>query len=188
MGFLKLGYRIGWALPLGVVVLVVGLTLATLVASPPSAFGTGTGSSEDCAEPYITIQDGGEGDTNSDSNTIAYTTSSEGITVSGVCVGYGDVHTGLLNANDTYGEGCLEISGIGTASVTVTAPNDRENCGPLDHIDVYVSDDVATPTPTPEPEPCFYPPPADVIAGNGGNSRHLQRPLGAGRFVTVRCL
>jgi hypothetical protein len=92
-----------------------------------------------------------------------------GMVISEVCVGLnhggGDVgfqsvgsdeHVGPVT-NGTHAGGCLEVSGVGTGSVTAQLLSGECPTG-IDHLDVYLESAPPTPTPTPPPPTPTQPP------------------------------
>lgn len=117
--------------PLGALIIGGGLVGAYPV------YADGNGSPDEC-KTGVSVEG------NEDS--LTYTTN-EG-TIEFVCIKSGanmftDGHSGQLG-NGTHADGCYTISGVGTASVTVTRNGDGPNCQGLSHIDIGISETTET--------------------------------------------
>ncbi len=78
-------------------------------------------------------------------------TADEGEIVDGVCIKSGNLHTGALG-NGLHEDGCYQVSGVGTQTVTVRRVQPGPDCQDLSHVDVLVSDE-PPPTTAPTTEP-----------------------------------
>ena len=68
-------------------------------------------------------------------------TASAGKIVDGVCIKSGQLHTGVLS-DGLYENGCYEVSGVGTQTVTVKRVGDPgPDCQEISHVDVLVTDE-----------------------------------------------
>ncbi len=59
-------------------------------------------------------------------------------------------HSGKLG-NGTFEDGCYQVSGVGTSTVTVERIGNDPPCQEISHIDVYTGPPAPTPTPTATP-------------------------------------
>ena len=119
---------------LGLGLIVIGVLVGTLGMT---ALADGAGSPEVC-------KTGDQAD-----NGIF--TAEAGEIVDGVCIKSGELHTGVLG-NGLHRDGCYEVSGVGTQTVTVQrVGNPGPDCQQISHVDVLVTDD-PEPTTTTVPE------------------------------------
>lgn len=129
------------------IVIAVGAMLAAalLLSSGDRALGDGgPDSPEECKTTDATTVDG-----------VATFTAPAGEIVTGVCIKSGNdafaggadpKHSGLLTVNGTYGiNDCFVVSGIGTATVSVTIRTGAVGCHAVSHLDVN-TDPAPTPT------------------------------------------
>ena len=87
-------------------------------------------------------------------NNFASLTAPSGKVVNSICIKsgsnmFGDGHSDRLTTNTTYENGCYEVTGIGSQTVTVKKVGSGNNCQDLSHVDVYFN--------VPQPSPTFTP-------------------------------
>ena len=111
------------------IALLASLTLFMVFAfsSARVVFADGDGSPAECLSGDNV--DGSIGGTD-DSATA---TAPEGQVVEGICIKAGQLHTGPLTDADS--SDCYTITGVGTASATVTRTGDGPDCQAISHID-----------------------------------------------------
>ncbi|HEY6609033.1 MAG TPA: hypothetical protein VI277_07555 [Candidatus Limnocylindria bacterium] len=119
------------------VLAILSLAAASVaLLAPALVSASGSGSPDAC----ITAHDPDSDDLGQSENLITYTAPSS-YTITGVCIKSGDnmfdgnKHSGVLG-NGTYEDGCYEVSGVGTNSVTVTRLGEGPYCQGLSHVDI----------------------------------------------------
>jgi hypothetical protein len=101
----------------------------------PNSISANGGKNGECEDAQVkSVENGSE-------NEISYSAASGNI-VEGVCIKsganmFGDKHSESLG-NGTYENGCYEVSGVGTTSVSVKRLKDSKDCQGISHIDIYV--------------------------------------------------
>lgn len=135
-------------------VLVIGMMvglIALLTLSPSNGvFATGNGSIAECDSPNANLT--GNGD-------LLFSTAPGENIINGVCIKsgnnmFGNNNHSTLLGNGTYENGCYQVSGVGTTTVSIQrigAPSDT--CQELSHVDVFYSIPIPTPSPTPISSP-----------------------------------
>ena len=164
------------------IVLVSTVALGNKVSLVTQSFADGNGSPTECLTAVDVQND------NPVLNSVSYT-DPEGYAVTGVCIKSGNnmfggtMHSGVLTQNGDYENGCYTVSGIGTATVTVTHNGSGRNCQDISHIDIVVPEGEQEPTPTPQVDPTASPsadptatpsaqPTATPDPGTGGGSNN----------------
>ena len=133
-----------------VFVATISLPLVLLGLSMRLAWADG-GDCEDASQGSI-----GPSSSDSDGGLVASWTET-GQVITKVCVKAGRPHHQYTsNVND----GCYEISGMGTDTVTVTRVNEGPECKGISHIDVYWEGGQGDPSPSPSTSPVPSPSPS----------------------------
>ncbi|MCC6420023.1 MAG: hypothetical protein IT429_17450, partial [Gemmataceae bacterium] len=100
-------------------------------------------------------------------------TAPNGETVTAVCIKSGanmfggNQHSGLLSADGLY-DGCYTVSGVGTASVSVTRGNESPTCQDISHVDIVLGQGNGT-TPTVPPQTSGAIDVHKVVSGNASD-------------------
>ncbi len=141
----------------GALLTIVGA--ATLVA-PSGNVGYADGNGGKASDGNPQCEGGPSVDGNE--NVLTYT-ADPGKIVTAVCIKsganmFGDLKHSFPLGNGTYENGCYQVAGVGTATVTVTRLFEANNCQGLSHIDLIVGDvQQETPTPTSTTTPTATP-------------------------------
>jgi hypothetical protein len=106
----------------------LALFMVFAFSTVPVTYADGSGSPVECDGKAENVEGSITGTDDS-----ATATAPEGQVVLGVCIKAGQLHTGPLGDADS--NDCYTISGVGTASATVTRIGDGPDCQGISHID-----------------------------------------------------
>ena len=115
-----------------VIIATLSLVLSFFAFNVQPTFADGAESPAECLDTTEGIT-GSVGTGNDDER--AFTASSNEI-VTGVCIKAGAGHSDLITADGIYENGCYEVEGIGTQTVTVTRLIAGPDCPGISHLDV----------------------------------------------------
>ena len=115
-----------------VIIATLSLVLSFFAFNVQPTFADGAGSPAECLDTTEGIT-GSVGTGNDDER--SFTASSNEI-VTGVCIKAGAGHSDLITADGIYENGCYEVEGIGTQTVTVTRLIAGPDCPGISHLDV----------------------------------------------------
>ena len=126
-------------------VAIFSLILSLFAVTAQPVLADGDDSSAECSALVANVDADASAEDDDTPDSVTYTAEA-GNVVSGVCIksgnaAFGDLkHSGLITADGVYGDGCYTVSGIGTATVTVTRTDDSD-CHGISHVDVATAPD-----------------------------------------------